>query len=142
MSPRAAKPGFTLLEVVLAVTLALVLMAAMFTFYKQSSDVRASLSEEAQTVGAERAVMGLITNELRSALVNRLAGLGLEGGIDRMRFATTTLPPRSGWSRTPCRARPPRRNKTCTSWGTACASSRTSRASCTWPDWIARARNC
>jgi hypothetical protein len=93
--PRRA---FTLLEVVLAVTLSLGLMVALFSFYKQAADIRTIVGEQAEIVGAERAMMDLLTLELRSALVNRLAGLGMEGGLEQLRFATSTLPGADVWA--------------------------------------------
>ena len=97
MSHRPLR-GFTLLEVVLAVTLTLGLMAAMLTFYKQAADVRAIVKHEADTVGAERTVMALMTADLRAALICNQAGLGLDGGLGGMRLATTTLPGAVVWA--------------------------------------------
>jgi type II secretory pathway component PulJ len=95
---RRALRGFTLLEVVLAVTLALALMAAMLTFYKQAADVRAIVKEAAETVGSERTVMDLMTADVRAALVCSQAGFGVEGNIDGMRLATTALPGATVWA--------------------------------------------
>jgi hypothetical protein len=97
MTPRPAKAGFTLLEVVLAVTLALALMAAMLTFYKQAADVRAAVLGDARLIGAERMIMGRLTEELRSAFVQRFIGLGLEGGMSEMRFVSVTFPGGAMW---------------------------------------------
>ena len=96
-APRAARPGFTLLEVVLAVTLALALMVAMLTFYKQVADVRVAVIEESELVGQERLVMDRLTQELRAGYVYPMIGLGLEGDLTQMRFATVTLPGGSAW---------------------------------------------
>jgi len=92
-----ARGGFTLLEVMLAVTLALALMAAMLTFYKQAADVRAAVLGDARLIGAERRTMDRLTEELRSTLVYRFLGLGLEGGMSEMRFVTTTFPGGAMW---------------------------------------------
>ena len=89
--------GFTLLEVVLAVTLALGLMAAMLTFYKQATDVRAAVLDDVRAVGAERAVMNRLTRELRAAFVYRFLNLGCEGGTSEMRFMTVTFPSGAMW---------------------------------------------
>jgi prepilin-type N-terminal cleavage/methylation domain-containing protein len=97
MSRRSAKPGFTLLEVVLAVTLALMLMAAMLTFYKQAADVRAAALDDVRLMSAERAVMDLATQELRSAFVYRFLGFGLEGSASEMRLVTVTFPSGGMW---------------------------------------------
>jgi len=94
---RTASRGFTLLEVVLAVSLTLVLMVAMLTFYRQAADVRAAVVEEAELIGAERAVMDLMTEQLRGAFVFQFLGQGMDGGLTQARFSTVTLPSRSVW---------------------------------------------
>jgi hypothetical protein len=91
----------------LAVTLALALMVAMLTFYKQASDIRASVTDVAETVGAERAIMGLATGELRSAMVCRDAGLALEGSLTQVRFAAAMLPGPAAWAVTSATEAPP-----------------------------------
>ncbi len=97
MRQRAPDRGFTLFEVVLAVSLTLVLMVAMLTFYRQVADVRAAVVEEAELIGAERAVMDLITRQLRGAFVFRFLGQGVEGTLEQVEFPTVTLPSGSVW---------------------------------------------
>jgi len=97
MIRRRAQPGFTLLEVVLAVTLSLALMAAILTFYRQAAHVREAVLDEARLVAAERLVMSRVTEELRGALVYPFVGLGLDGGIDQMRFSSAVLPGPAAW---------------------------------------------
>jgi len=94
---RRARGGFTLLEVVLAVTLALVLMAAMLTFYRQATHVREAVLEETRIVGGHRLVMDRLTDDLRTAIAHPSFGLGLEGGTGSLRLATTTLPGANAW---------------------------------------------
>ncbi len=67
MTTRRAKRAFSLLEVVLAVSLALGLLAAMFGFSQHAVRVRAAVEEEVERVAAFRSVMRLLTEELRSA---------------------------------------------------------------------------
>lgn len=97
MRRRVGKAGFTLLEVTLAVSLTLVLMVAMLTFYRQVTGVRAAVLKEIELVGAERAVMDLMTEEVRGAFVFRFLGQGMDGSADQMRFAAVTLPSPSVW---------------------------------------------
>ena len=104
---RRARPGFTLLEIVLAVALALALVAAMLTFYQQAVQVRASLNDEINKTSAERAVMNLLTAELRSARICRQIGLGLEGSLDQMRLVNTCLPGAMAWVVTTTTETPP-----------------------------------
>lgn len=97
MTRRAAKRGFTLFEVVLAVSLTLALLMAMLVFYRQAVDVRAAVVEETELIRAERAVMDLLTRQLRGAFVVRFLGQGLDGGAMHLRFPAVTLPSRSVW---------------------------------------------
>jgi type II secretory pathway component PulJ len=86
-----------LLEVLLAVTLAVALVIAMLAFYRQVADVREVIGAEADTINAERTVMDLATGELRCALAYAPANLGLAGTTSEMRFATTTVPGADAW---------------------------------------------
>jgi type II secretory pathway pseudopilin PulG len=102
---RRAPAGFTLLEIVLAVALALA--AAMLTFYQQAVQVRASLSQEIDKTSAERAIMNLLTTELRGARACRGIGLGMEGALDQVRMVTTCLPGATAWVVTTTTETPP-----------------------------------
>ena len=104
---RRAQAGFTLLEIVLAVALALALIVAMLTFYQQVVQVRASLGQEIDKTSAERAVMNLLTTELRGARASREIGMGLEGALDQMRVVTTCLPGATTWIVTTSTETPP-----------------------------------
>ncbi|MCX5682148.1 MAG: hypothetical protein NT049_00465 [Planctomycetota bacterium] len=104
---RRARPGFTLLEIVMAVALALALVAAMLTFYQQAVQVRATLNQENDKTGAERAVMNLVTTELRCARASREISFGLEGALDQMRLVTTCLPGATAWIVTTSTETPP-----------------------------------
>lgn len=97
MTRSRAQPAFTLLEVTLAATLALVLLVAMLTFYQQSAEVRAAVTEEADRLTAERAVMGLMTRELRAAFVYRYLGQGMDGAVGSATFTTVAVPSGSAW---------------------------------------------
>jgi hypothetical protein len=85
------------MEVVLAVTLALALVVAMFMFYKQVADIRANVASEVDLVAGERAVMDIATAELRAAAPRPPSGVGFQGGVDAVRFASTTLPGPGAW---------------------------------------------
>ena len=102
-----ARPGFTLLEIVLAVALTLALVAAMLTFYQQAVQVRASLSHEIDKTSAERAVMNLLTSELRCARPCREISMGMEGAPDQVRMVTTCLPGATAWIVTTVTETPP-----------------------------------
>jgi len=97
MTTGRAERGFTLLEVVLAVSLSLGLLGAMFGFYQHAVRVRAAVLDEVERVAAFRSVMRLLTDELRSAFVVRFLGQGLEGTDLEMTLATVRLPSAAVW---------------------------------------------
>ena len=97
MTHRRLKRAFTLFEVLLALSLALMLLVAMLTFYRQAVDVRAAVLKEVELVAAERAVMDMVTEELRGAFVFQFLGQGMDGSATEMRFASVTLPGGGVW---------------------------------------------
>ncbi len=97
MTARRARPGFTLLEVVLAVTLTVGLLIGLFRFYGHATRVKTLVTAEMEQVSAVRAVMELLTKELRSAHVVRTFGQGIDGAAGRIRVATATLPSGAVW---------------------------------------------
>ncbi|MCX5661968.1 MAG: prepilin-type N-terminal cleavage/methylation domain-containing protein, partial [Planctomycetota bacterium] len=88
-------PGFTLLEVVLAIVIAVVLMGAALAFYRHTLDVRAAATEEIAVSTAHRLLMDRLTEELRSATIAPVWGLGVQGQTDSISFVTATVP--AGW---------------------------------------------
>ncbi|MFO8014435.1 MAG: hypothetical protein R6X20_14145 [Phycisphaerae bacterium] len=97
MNTARPRPGFTLLEVVLAVGLTLAILVGLFRFYGHTTRVKTMVTAEVERVSAVRAVMQLLTRELRSAHVVRFLGQGLDGGSGRVRLATATLPSGAVW---------------------------------------------
>ena len=97
MTAPRARPGFTLLEVVLAVGLTLGLVIGLFRFYDHATRVKSIVTAEVEQVSAVRSVMQLLTGELRSAHVVRFLGQGIDGGAGRIRMATAVLPSGAVW---------------------------------------------
>jgi len=97
VSASRPRPGFTLLEVVLAVGLTLGLLVAMFGFYRHTIRVKTVVTTEVERVSAVRAVMQMLTRELRSAFVVRFLGQGLDGAVGRIRVASVTVPSGAVW---------------------------------------------
>jgi len=97
MTVHRSRPGFTLLEVVLAVGLTLVLLAGLFRFYDHTTRVKTLVTTDVERVSAVRAVMELLTRELRSAQVVRFLAQGVDGAAERLRLATATLPSGAVW---------------------------------------------
>ncbi len=103
---RPAHKAFTLLEVVLAVSLTVGLMGAGFAFYSHLAKTRVAVLTRAEAVTARRGVMDRITAELRGAM--RIQGPMVEEGEDgqpvgvvelsEIRFMSATLPGPSIWA--------------------------------------------
>ncbi|HUS90451.1 MAG TPA: hypothetical protein VM695_01330 [Phycisphaerae bacterium] len=91
----------TLLEVTLAVSLTVGLMAAAMAFYQHVVDVRESFRSQLGTVqitNARRQIMDRITDELRMAMTNPFLQMGLSGSAMDVSFVTTSLPGASVWA--------------------------------------------
>jgi type II secretory pathway component PulJ len=99
--------AFTLLEVVLAVALAVGLVGAMFGLYFRSSSLRERANEHMDFLLAERLVMDQVTRELRSAMEFKFLRVGLEGQTDRMEFSCARLPGPSVWMESTVTEDPP-----------------------------------
>jgi type II secretory pathway component PulJ len=97
--PRRGYPGaFTLLEVILAVSLTVGLVLAVLAFYDHATGVRRTLMQDVQLISAERNVMDKITDELRSAIAYPFLNVGMEGQNDQMRFIIASLPGPAAWA--------------------------------------------
>ncbi len=83
-------PGFTLLEVVLAICIAIGLLLVAMTFYQQSTSLRGQLIDEAERLAAVRQVMDRLAADLRVA--PKHDRVGFTGDSNSLRFATTALP--------------------------------------------------
>lgn len=93
--------AFTLLEVVLAITIAIGLLLVAMTFYQQSTSLRGQLMDEAERLAAVRQVMDRLAADLRVALPNDRTGF--TGDSNSLRFATTALPLAAGGTQTDLR---------------------------------------
>jgi len=94
----AGNAAFTLLEMVLAITIGLALASTAIWFYQHTGDVREDVTSHIEEVAARRLVMDRITNELRAAYTVPLLDLALQGTTDQMTFTTTALPGPTSWA--------------------------------------------
>jgi prepilin-type N-terminal cleavage/methylation domain-containing protein len=90
--------AFTLIEVLLAISLVAALLAALFAFYRYATDLRRDIVEDAQLLSAARNTMDGLTNELRTAMAYPTLNIGLEGSNDRIGFLSTVLPGQGVWN--------------------------------------------
>ena len=93
----SAARGFTLMEILLALAIISGVVLGVLGFYRSVADSRREIVEHAEVIGAQRAVMQMLTEELRSALAYRFLNLGVEGGWDAIRFPTTRVPGPGVW---------------------------------------------
>lgn len=96
--------GFTLLEVVLALTLSIALAVAVMVFYSQATSTRSLVAKDSQQTASRRIVMDRLGDELGSSLNYSFLGLALEGTVDpktklpQVRFVTALPPSPSAWA--------------------------------------------
>jgi prepilin-type N-terminal cleavage/methylation domain-containing protein len=89
--------GFTLIEVLLAISLSAGLLVGVLSFYQQVSTVRAKLDERVAVLSAVRLLMQHLTFELQ-AIPAQLGDAPLVGTSDFIEFTTATAVPRSAWN--------------------------------------------
>lgn len=97
---KALQRAFTILEVVLAVTIAVGLLLVLLTFYSQASQVRQDVMTEAGRISVIRLVMDRLTSELRSIPSSDQIDAPLWGGEATIGFisATAPAPQRTAWN--------------------------------------------
>jgi len=86
--PRA----FTLLEVLLAVTLLIALCGAVYGTYQGILSARDGIRRNAGLIFAQRRVLDLLSEDLQSGIVYPLLQVGLEGDAESMALMRTALP--------------------------------------------------
>ena len=94
---RRRAPGFTLLEVVLAITLIVGLMGSAIWFTQHIASSREKINAATQEIVSRRALMRRITRELQCAMSMPSLGLGITGEKDHISFVTTSVPGKSVW---------------------------------------------
>jgi type II secretory pathway component PulJ len=91
--------AFTLIEVILAVSIATGILVVALVFYQQAANLRSQLIEEAERLSAIRLVMERVTADLRSAFA--LPQVGFTGTTDSMEFVVARPPDLTGFSIAP-----------------------------------------
>jgi type II secretory pathway component PulJ len=84
--------GFTLLEVVLAVTIAVGMMAVVLYFYSQAAQLRNQVIGETGRINAARMILERLTAELRTALPGSTSYSGLTGTSNELQFVRLEAP--------------------------------------------------
>lgn len=90
---RRRRPGITLLEVVLAVGLAVILIGMVFGFYHSTLKDRAESLRRTQRLQIARTIVAQMEEEIRqSSSFTPYYGTGIVGGRDWIQLFTTRLP--------------------------------------------------
>ncbi|MFW6061437.1 MAG: PulJ/GspJ family protein [Planctomycetota bacterium] len=84
--------AFTLLEVVLALSLTIALMVVVLGVYRELLRARDDLADSAEQLGAQRRVMQRMTATLRTASGS------MNGQPERVEFVRTAVPGRMAWA--------------------------------------------
>lgn len=92
---RSVPLGFTLIEVILAITIGAALLIAALLFYRQAADLRGAILTESDRLANVRLVLDRIAADLRSAQALPGRDSAFSGGNETVSFARTavTLPP-------------------------------------------------
>ncbi|MCX6906110.1 MAG: hypothetical protein NTW03_22050, partial [Verrucomicrobia bacterium] len=87
-----------MLEVVLAISIAIGVLVVALYFYAQAAELRTQLLLESERISSARRIMDRITEDLRCAYGTFAAGSGVTGDSASLRIVRTELPPRSLWT--------------------------------------------
>ncbi|MFW6154992.1 MAG: PulJ/GspJ family protein [Planctomycetota bacterium] len=92
------RKAFTLLEVVLAISLVLGILVATFRFYRYVADTRDAVGESMRFQRSVRGVMDRLTAEFNGAIERPLMEERVEWLSDTVTFNTTVLPGPAAWA--------------------------------------------
>jgi type II secretory pathway component PulJ len=92
-----SRSGFTLIEVVLAITIAIGIMLVLLFFYNQAANLRVQLMEEAERLSTIRLLMDRITMELRTSRPHAFYEAAFLGDTQFIQFVRTDLVSPAAW---------------------------------------------
>ena len=90
--------AFTLLEVLLAVSIASVLLATALYFYHQSARFRSDLIDETDRIASARLILNRMSSELRGTLFHPTRNVGFKGGSNWVEFLKSEVPSEASWT--------------------------------------------
>jgi type II secretory pathway pseudopilin PulG len=105
-SPDGSRRGrsvaaFTLVEVILAIVIALGILVVLLYFYQQATSLREQVLQETERISAARLLMDRITGELRASQADSTLGQGFVGSSNSIQFAKTDVPSFASWMGAP-----------------------------------------
>ena len=92
-----ARRAFTLIEVVLAISIAIGIMLVLLFFYQQAANLRTQLMQEAERLSTIRLLMDRITMELRTARPHAFFEATFIGESNFVQFVRTELVSDAAW---------------------------------------------
>lgn len=95
--PRRVR-AFTLVEVILAIVIALGILVVVLYFYQQATELRSRVITETERVASARLLMDRITGELRGALPDWSVGPAFLGTSNTIQFVKADVPAFTSWS--------------------------------------------
>ncbi len=95
---NSAKRAFTLVEVILAISIAIGILVVALSFYQQAASLRAQILEASNRISTIRLLMDRLTSELRSARAHDWEGF--TGDAASIRFVKTEALSPNAWTRT------------------------------------------
>ncbi|MHC1763553.1 MAG: hypothetical protein AB9869_04490 [Verrucomicrobiia bacterium] len=95
---RRTQAAFTLVEVVLAVAIALGILLVLLYFYHQATNLRSQAIQQTETIAAARLVMDRITTDLRAFKPESEWGRTFVGHASSIEFVKTDVPSFAAWS--------------------------------------------
>jgi len=99
LTDRVEHYGFTLFEVVLAVSLTVGLVTGMFALYSQSMKTRDYVNKEMDMLLSNRLAMEHITRELRTGMQLQFPKMGMEGSSGEAEWVSAQIPGPEAWGR-------------------------------------------
>jgi type II secretory pathway component PulJ len=95
---RGAARAFTLLEVILAIVIALGILVVLLYFYEQATNLRAQVIQETERISSARLIMDRLTQELRASQSDNGSGQGFVGESNSLQFVRTDVPSFAAWT--------------------------------------------
>ncbi len=93
---RLLNSAFTLVEVILAISISVGLLLVALTFYSQAASLRGQLLEETEKLASVRLVMDRLTSDLRAVFPH--SRQGFSGTGNSMQFTTENVLEASAWA--------------------------------------------
>jgi type II secretory pathway pseudopilin PulG len=97
-SKRSATAAFTLVEVILAISIALGILVVLLFFYQQATNLRAMVLEQTDRITAARLLMERITSELRTSQFDAGFTRAFLGSSNSLEFVKAEVPSFSAWT--------------------------------------------